>query len=145
MKMRGAPTQLFIFPDMIKKLKDLLLQRWLYVIVDSSDSSITLSPILFKRMGGKALSGAKALVFRMSPSGKYAFTINPDVGEGALLADIQYNYKYKTIGFETLIPTVSRILFDYGLAEGRMHILHVTTTMVNDMEIFVMNPPRSKK
>lgn len=145
MKMRYITIQLSIFPDMIKKLKDLLLRRWYYVIVDSSDSSITLSPHLFKRMGGKDLSGAKVFTFRITSSGRYAFTINPELGANTNLSTIQYNYKHKTIGFETLIPTVGRILFDYDLEEGQMHILPVTPTKVNGMEIYVMNPPSRNK
>ena len=46
---------------------------------------------------------------------EYAFTLNPDIDQPTCLADIQYNSKHHSIGFESLCPTVNRIFYDYGL------------------------------
>ena len=58
---------------------------------------------------------AQVFVFRLVGKGDYAFTLNPNIEEPTVLCDIQYNSKHRTIGFETLCPTVNRIFYDYGL------------------------------
>lgn len=110
-----------------KKIIDWFRYRHMYVIADASDNSITLSRSLFKHMGGLELDQAKVFVFKIPTAGRrpqdsearpiYAFTVNPEFPADTEppLADIQYNSKYKTIGFETLNPTVNRIFYDYGM------------------------------
>lgn len=61
------------------------------------------------------LDEAKVYVFRLSDSKDYCFTINPILEKDTQLADIQYNSKHHTVGFESLCPTVNRIFYDYGL------------------------------
>lgn len=110
-----------------KKIIDWFRYRHMDVIADASDNSITLSRSLFKHMGGLELDQAKVFMFKIPTAGRrpqnsatrpiYAFTINPEFPGDANppLADIQYNSKYKSIGFETLNPTVNRIFYDYGM------------------------------
>lgn len=114
---------------MIKKFRLWLMrvwrwyrQRYLYVIMDPRDNSVTLSRGLFDLMDIMNQEEAKVFVFAInntSTSGivktDYAFTLNPKLDEPTQLCDIQYNSKYRTIGFETLCPTVNRILYDYAL------------------------------
>lgn len=103
-------------------------QRELYVIADPRDNSVTLSRLLFEHMGGLRLADqeeARAFVFKLcnavcSPASKwdgsiYAFTLNPPFKMATQLCDIQYNSKHRTIGFESLCPSVNRIFYDYGL------------------------------
>lgn len=104
-----------------------LLKRWrwyrhhsLYVIADPADNSITLSHALFNHMDVMNLDVAKVYVFQVSSAAphcgvEYAFTLNPDIDQPTCLADIQYNSKHRSIGFESLCPTVNRIFYDYGL------------------------------
>ena len=40
---------------------------------------------------------------------------DPGIAEPTQLCQIQYNGKYRCIGFETLCPSVGRILYEYGL------------------------------
>lgn len=112
---------------MIRKLQIWLAKRWrwyrhrsLFVILDPADNSVTLSRALFNHMDVMSLDVAKVYVFSVSAgsaSGNvYAFTLNPDIDQPTQLADIQYNSKHRSIGFESLCPTVNRIFYDYGLS-----------------------------
>lgn len=113
---------------MIKKLRIWLMRVWrwyrhraLYVIVDPTDNSVTLSRGLFDHMDVMNQEVAKVFVFSIPgeiglPANKsYAFALNPGIKQPTQLCDIQYNSKYRSIGFETLCPTVNRILYDYAL------------------------------
>lgn len=112
---------------MIKKLRLWMLGVWrwyrhrsLYVIADPADNSVTLSRALFEHMDVMNQEQAKVFMFSVGGGSAgtgiiYAFTLNPDIQQPTQLCDIQYNSKYRTIGFETLCPTVNRILYDYGL------------------------------
>lgn len=117
---------------MIKKFRIWLMGVWrwyrhrsLFVILDPSDNSVTLSKGLFDYMDVMSLDVAKVFVFHLcntateepKQSGAiYAFMLNPKLEQETQLADIQYNSKHRTIGFECLCPTVNRILYDYGLS-----------------------------
>ena len=126
---------------MIRKFKIWLLKRWrwyrhrsLFVILDPADNSVTLSRALFNHMDVMSLDVAKVYVFSVSAgyaSGNvYAFTLNPDIDQPTCLADIQYNSKHHSIGFESLCPTVNRIFYDYGLSPHRKAKLSVDIATV---------------
>jgi len=115
---------------MIKKFRLWLLGVWrwyrhrsLYVIADPADNSVTLSRALFEHMDVMNQEHAKVFMFSVGVSsagiGFYAFTLNPDIEQPTCLADIQYNSKYRSIGFASLCPTVNRIFYDYGLPYDR--------------------------
>lgn len=103
-------------------LRDIILRLLgldCYVIADSTDNSVTFSRRLFRRL--KVVMGldvAKVLVFYVPESRCYAFTLNPSIEQETQLADIQYNSKHRCVGFESLVPTVNRIFYDYGLPSG---------------------------
>lgn len=101
----------------IHRLKNWWRNRRCYVIADPTDSGITLSHALFRHMRGSVLSGepAKVFVFFMPSENRYGFMINPRIDSPTQLCDIQFNSKYRCIGFESLCPTVSRIFYDYGI------------------------------
>lgn len=105
----------------IKKLK-LWWQSFLYyVIVDPADNSVTLSKRLFLHIKNNAQESdntACVFVFRISGNDTFGFTVNPDIEQPTQLCDIQYNDKYRCIGFETLCPSVGRILYEYGLPDN---------------------------
>ena len=111
--------------------------RW-YVIADPNDNSITFSKGLYKAL--KLLSYEVkpcAFVFTLSDTKEYAFCINPDLPEGLPMGEIQFNPKYKTIGFESLVPTVQSVFFDYGLPADRACKLSVSkgTQIVEGKEL----------
>lgn len=104
-----------IFTKLINKWRSL---RY-YVIADPSDNSVTLSRHLFYHMKNCAESsgvdGASVFVFRIPQGGTFGFMLSPEISEPTQLCQIQYNGKYRCIGFETLCPSVGRIFFEYGL------------------------------
>lgn len=103
---------------MLKKFKQWIDDRRMYVIVDGADNSVTLSKRLVKDMGVMEMTTQpKVMVFKVF--GGYGFMVDPDVEQETQLNNIQYNEKHRTIGFETLCPTVNRILYDYHLPQGR--------------------------
>ena len=150
---------------MIKKFRLWLLGVWrwyrhrsLYVIADPADNSITLSRALFDHMDVMNLDVAKVFVFHLCNactenakwSGAiYAFAINPPIEQPTQLADIQYNAKHHTIGFESLNPSVNRIFYDYGIPADRPFKLSVQPATVNaasaaHLNYYIIMPPHDK-
>lgn len=108
-----------------------------FVIVDPEDNSVTLSKKLFDHIKDNADGEeAKVFVFRVKDSTSYGFVLNPTLEEPTILCDIQYNEKYKCIGFETLLPTVVRILYDYGIHKFAKVKLSVSTQRTVDKQLF---------
>lgn len=122
---------------MLQHLKSWWLHRKLYVIADPADSGVTLSRALFNhiRKNAKGDDVPQVFVFRTS-TGNYGFAVNPALPQETQLCNIQYNSKYKCIGFETLCPTVARIFYDYGIACARRCKLSVTIKNYGDGNIF---------
>lgn len=101
---------------MIREIIKLWRSLRYYVIADPSDNSITLSRHVFSHMlksYGKIR--AQVFVFRIPQTGSFGFIVNPEIGMETQICHVQYNSKYKCIGFETLCPSVGKILYDYGL------------------------------
>lgn len=117
-----------IFTKLINKWRSLSY----YVIADPADNSVTLSKRLFFHMKKEAeRSGAdggeaSVFVFRIPHSGTFGFMPNPGIDSPTQLCQIQYNGKYRCIGFETLCPSVGRILYEYGLPALRSVKLSVS-------------------
>ena len=104
--------------NILKKIQNWYWSLRLYVILDPADNSVTLSKKLFSHIRKYSDTADKAVVFvfRVSDSGLFAFMLNPNIEKPTQICDIQYNEKYKCIGFETLNPSVGRILYDYNLS-----------------------------
>lgn len=102
---------------MFKKLKKYLESLRLYVVCDAKDNSVTFSTGLFKRLRVMRQTQAKIIVFTITGTHDYAFMLNPPelTSEQTQLADVKYDYTEGVVGFESLVPTVNRIFFDYGL------------------------------
>lgn len=101
----------------IQKLKTWWQSLNYYVIADPADNSITLSKRLFLHIKKKAKESdaAKVFVFRIAEQSSFGFTVNPNIEQPTQLCDIQYNDKYKCIGFESLCPSVGLMLYEHGL------------------------------
>lgn len=88
------------------------------VLIDGSDNSVSMSKGMIKAVGiyDKDIEGA--LIVKTS-GGQYGIVFKEkdrqEHSELSNVANIQYNSKYKSIGFETLTPMANRILDDYGL------------------------------
>lgn len=121
-----------------------------YIIADCSDNSITLSRSLYRhmelsaRLNASASNGsqnpqkipARVFIFHIPAWNTYGFTVNPDIRDSAGLADIQYNPKYRTIGFEALCPTVNSIFHYYGLPHDLKMKLTVTIRTLPEGRVF---------
>lgn len=109
-----------------------------YVIADCSDNSITFSHKLYRHIElmRESEDAAKVFVFGIPAWGTYGFTVNPALDRETQLADIQYNEKYKTIGFESLCPSVNRIFCEYGLPCDLKMKLTVTVHRLGDGKVF---------
>lgn len=103
-----------MFSKLIHKWKSLKY----YVIADPSDNSVTLSKHLFNHIRSNAQGDdvTSVFVFRIPDNGTFGFMLNPGIEQPTQMCQIQYNGKYRCIGFETLCPSVGRIFFEYGLA-----------------------------
>ncbi|MBR5281316.1 MAG: hypothetical protein IKU22_00880 [Alistipes sp.] len=98
-----------------KKIKKWWQSLRYYVIADPADNSVTLSKALFTHIKNNAREGDEARVFVFRVGDRYGFMANPGIEQPTQMCDIQYNDKYRCIGFETLCPSVGQILYDYGL------------------------------
>mgnify|MGYP006988899429 CR=1 FL=1 len=104
--------------NFFKKIIDWFRYRNMFVIADATDNSITFSRDLARHMRLMHLHEAKVFAFYIPSKLQYAFILNPEFDQETQLADVQYNSKYKSVGFEMLNPTVNRMFYDYQLPHG---------------------------
>ena len=103
---------------MFKKIHNWLNRSKCYVIADARDNSLTFSKELCRELDVFNLEDSRMMVLSLAGDGprRYAFMpVPPDFKERTQLATIQYNSKYRCIGIESLVPTVNRIFYDYGI------------------------------
>lgn len=95
----------------------------LYVILDPSDNSVTLSEYLFEHMRRHAVKGEEAVVCMSRTSDTLRFAFIEGVPDGVtatkeqirlLCPPIQYNEKTRTVGFSPNFPTVTAMLNDWN-------------------------------
>lgn len=110
----------------------------LYIIADPADNSVTLSKALFNHIKNNAFEGdeARVFVFRITDSGCFGFMINPGIEQPTQMCDIQYNGKYRCIGFETLCPSVGQILYTYGLNVSQCVKLSVSVCRTGQGKVY---------
>lgn len=129
---------------MIHKIINWFRHRRFFVIADANDNSITFSRALFKQLNVMDADQAKVFVFWVPQNNCYAFMLNPCLDQPTQLADIQYNGKYHSIGFECLVPTVNRIFYDYRLPHGSRCKLSVERHTANDITFYKICRPHEK-
>lgn len=133
--------------NIFRKITNWVRRRTYYVIADPDDNSVTLSKALFHHIKTHARESdaAKVYVFRLcdgdKPQANYGFTVNPDIEQPTQLCDIQYNSKYRCIGFETLCPSVARIFYDYGLPVSTAVKLSVSVRPTHGKTIYEIHRP----
>lgn len=129
--------------NILKKIQNWYWSLRLYVILDPADNSVTLSKKLFSHIRKYSDTADKAVVFvfRVSDSGLFAFMLNPNIEKPTQICDIQYNEKYKCIGFETLNPSVGRILYDYNLSAESKCKLSVSVKETNNKLYYQIEKP----
>ena len=127
---------------MLLRLANFFFRRYLYVVADPSDNSVTLSPLLLEfilRVTG--LGENKVYAFRLSSRGGYAFMLNPDISEETVTAPIQWNSKHHCSGFACNCPSVNRIFYDYGIDRPAPARIFVKIRRVCGQYIFVLKNP----
>lgn len=133
------------FKDLIQRFKN----RGLYVDLDPADTSITLSKKLFAEMGVMKQEQAKVIVFFLANSingSIYAFELNPPLPKGSETptAEIMFNTKHHCAGFESLVPTVARILYDYNLPNKPIRLRVMPKELPDGRTAWIMLPPKRK-
>ena len=130
----------------LTKLSHLWQSFRFFVIADPADNSVTLSRALFKHMRNNASGGesARVFVFRISGSDCFGFMVNPDLSEPSQFCDIQYNQKYRCVGFESLCPSVGKILYDYNLAAHKRVKLSVSVMKTQGKMFYKSEKPHAK-
>ena len=125
------------------------IQNWYrllryFVIVDPTDNSVTLSKKLFNhiRKSSDGQEKASVFLFRITDTDLFGFMVNPNIETPTQYCDIQYNGKYKCIGFETLDPSVGRILYDYGLSALKSYKLSVSVKDVKGKIYYQIDKPK---
>lgn len=110
----------------------------LYIIADPADNSVTLSKALFNHMKDNAHEGdeARIFVFKITDSSSFGFMATPSIEQPTQMCDIQYNGKYRCIGFETLCPSVGQILYTYGLNASQRVKLSVSVCRTGHGKIY---------
>lgn len=130
---------------MLLRLANFLFRRYIYVVADPSDNSVTLSPLLLEfvlRVTG--LGENKVFAFRLSSRGEYAFTLNPDISGDTVTAPIQWNSKRRCSGFACNCPSVNRILYDYGIDRTAPARIPVKIRRIGSKYIFVLKQTITK-
>lgn len=127
--------------EFIRRLKD----RAAYVIADPADNSITFSRGLYKRLRILETGRGKVMVFRLKDDGRYCFTLDiPEEAKDTQLAEVMYNSRYRCVGFESLVPTVNRIFYDYSLPAGAQCKLTTQEVVTDTMTYHIICPPYGK-
>lgn len=129
---------------MFTQLKNWFRRRTFFAICDPADNSVTLSKALFKHMDVMDCDATKVYVFFVPELDCYGFIVNPQFDQETQLADIQYNDKYKSIGFECLVPTVNRIFYDYDLPHDKRVKLSVEVCRAGDVQYYKICRPHDK-
>lgn len=90
-----------------------------FIIADPRDNSISFSRALFRNISKnyKDTSNAKAIIVNLGLPQSFGIVINPAVSSNVAVADIQYNNKFRTIGFESLSPSVNALLYHLGIID----------------------------
>lgn len=91
------------------------LRRRYYVIADASDNSITISKELYEAMDVENVEDIRIFVFRVKDCFGFAINCEETKSGNVQYSTLQYNSKHKSIGFESLNPTVNMMFYDFML------------------------------
>lgn len=91
------------------------LRRRYYVIADASDNSITISKELYEALDVENAEDIRIFVFRVKDSFGFAINCEETKSGNVQYSTLQYNSKHKSIGFESLNPTVNMMFYDFML------------------------------
>lgn len=96
--------------------RSLCYEHKLYVVVDGSDNSVTLSMGLVKDIIRHTPMVEGAIIVKLSLCNDYGLILKTaEANDIPMVYPLQYSAKYKSVGFESLTPMVNRVLADYDL------------------------------
>lgn len=117
--------------------------RDLFVDVDGADNSVTCSKRLLKKMKPMERDDVRILVFRVGEDYGFCFLTDSEQAmkqNSVQAGELSLNTKYNCIGFESLNPTVNRMLYKYGLVSGKYR-LSVTEHRSNGLRYWRIERP----
>lgn len=129
---------------MFKRIRQWFRRRRMWVIADATDNSVTFSKGLFEHMRVLEQDEAKVFAFYIPDSEEYGFALNPKLEKETQLAEVKYNTKYRCVGFEMLVPTVNRVMYDYGLPHGAKVKLSVVPREIGELKYYAICRPRKR-
>ena len=95
-----------------------------FVVLDGRANSVTLSKGIYDNIMQKERTDNSIFVFRLSDRGTYGFCMREDLEElrkaNTAFAQLQFNQKYKKVGFRSEYPSITAILDEYDLPLDRM-------------------------
>ena len=95
-----------------------------FVVLDGRANSVTLSKGIYDHIMQKERTDNSIFVFRLSDRGTYGFCMREDLEElrkaNTAFAQLQFNQKYKKVGFRSEYPSITAILDDYDRHLDRM-------------------------
>lgn len=95
-----------------------------FVVLDGRANSVTLSKGIYDHIMQKERTDNSIFVFSLSDRGTYGFCMREDWEElrkaNTAFAQLQFNQKYKKVGFRSEFPSVTAILDEYDLPLDRM-------------------------
>ena len=95
-----------------------------FVILDGRANSVTLSKGVYRHIIQKERTDHSVFVFRLSDIGTYGFCMREDWEElrkaNTAYTQLQFNQKYKKVGFRSEYPSITAILDEYNLPLDRM-------------------------
>ena len=98
--------------------------RNVFVVLDGRANSVTLSKGIYDHIMQKERTENSIFVFRLSDRGTYGFCMREDWEElrkaNTAFAQLQFNQKYKKVGFRSDYPSVTAILYENDLPLDRM-------------------------
>ena len=111
------------FKHLIVKVLEFKYRNY-FVILDGRANSVTLSKGVYRRIMQKERTDNSVFVFRLSDRSTYGFCMREDWEElrkaNTAFAQLQFNQKYKKVGFRSEYPSITAILDDYNLPLNRM-------------------------
>ena len=95
-----------------------------FVVLDGRANSVTLSKCIYDHIMQKERTDNSIFVFRLSDRGTYGFCMREDWEElrkaNTAFTQLQFNQKYKKVGFRSDLPSITAILDEYNLPLNRM-------------------------
>lgn len=125
---------------LFRKLRDKIFSAMtnvmLFVELDATDNSITLSRRLVNHVKDKITEENNVYVFKVLEEYAFAINVKELKNEDTVRAPLQYNDRHKTVGFYAACPSVNRIVYDYNLPDQA--IVRVKKKRKNNIEYFIM-------